>query len=60
MKAVNAHARRRGKALVFPLKRPYQGILFPVSGLILYIASLLTECSLSVIIKESLFIEIDH
>lgn len=57
---MNAHARGRGKALIFPLKRTYQGIFFPVSGLILYTASVLTECSLHVTIKESLFIEIDH
>lgn len=60
MKRVNGHARGRGKPVVLPSKKIFPGTFFPIGSLVLHFASVLPECSLSVTIKESLFIETDH
>lgn len=64
MKHMKGCARRRGKkktqkkpTVVLLSKRTFQGILFPICSLLLHFAPILTECSLSVTVKDSLFIE---
>lgn len=50
----------KGKPVVLPSKKITPSTSFPLASLVLYFAPVLTECSLSVTIKECLFIETDR
>lgn len=57
MKCVNSHVRGKGEPVVLPSKKITPSTFFPLGSLVSYFAPVLTECSLSITIKESLLLK---